>query len=185
MSITRNWETKAEKQAIRIWDPIKFPIPVDVKRLAESLGVQVLYEELEEDVSGMMVTREDLSVVILVNQKHHEHRKRFTIAHELGHYLLHRAISPVFVDSKKVFYRNSVASTGEEKQEIEANSFAAELLMPFQEIQKLVPSTISPMDNMDDIEDLARNYFGVSPLALNYRLARFGLLETAQSSKGD
>ncbi len=57
-------------------------------------------------------------------------RQRFTIAHELGHFFLHRASSTVFVDAAPIFFRDESSSNGSQREEIEANAFAAELLMP-------------------------------------------------------
>lgn len=151
-------------------------MPVDPQKIAALHEIEVRKEDLEDDVSGMMVTREDSSVVIVVNKTHHKNRHRFSIAHELGHYFLHRAVSPVFVDSKKVFYRDATASEGTKLQEIEANAFAAELLMPESEVRARFPHKLSLMD-VEEVEESAQ-YFGVSTTAFSYRLVRLGLLES-------
>lgn len=64
---------------------------------------------------------------------------------------MHRAVSPVFVESKKVSYRDARASKGSVKQEIQANGFAAELLMPEEEVRKPFAAKVSLMD-IDSIE---------------------------------
>ena len=65
---------------------------------------------------------------------------RFTIAHELAHYILHTKETKLFVD-KQVLYRDGKSSTGEILQEREANAFAASLIMPgkliTEEVEKL------------------------------------------------
>lgn len=113
------YKSRAERQALRIWEEAGSHMPVEPSKIAELHSIEVLPKDLEDDVSGMMVTREDASVVIVVNEHHHENRKRFSVAHELGHYFLHRGVSPVFVDSKKVFYRDARASEGTVRQEID------------------------------------------------------------------
>ncbi len=67
---------------------------------------------------------------IIVNSGHAPVRQRFTIAHELGHLLLHR-YSQLHADAGfKVRFRDENSSLGSIREEIEANQFAAELLMP-------------------------------------------------------
>lgn len=175
------YKSRAEKQATKIWQEAGCPVPVDPSKIAQLYGIEVCPPaDLEDDVSGMMITREDGSVVIVVNKSHAKSRKRFSVAHELGHYFLHRAVSPVFVDSKKVFYRDARAAEGTARQEIEANAFAAELLMPEEEVRKWFPQKLSPMDD-DDVEKVAKE-FEVSVAALSFRLVRLGLLQSPEGS---
>jgi Zn-dependent peptidase ImmA (M78 family) len=68
--------------------------------------------------------------VIVVNQTHAPARQRFTMAHELGHLLLHGYTTPHADRGYKLRYRNSTSAEGSVLEEIEANQFAAELLMP-------------------------------------------------------
>jgi Zn-dependent peptidase ImmA (M78 family) len=83
---------------------------------------------LEDDVSGALVPLEGKKWVILVNANHHPLRKRFTIAHELGHLLIHGYTSP---HADRAFkFRDARSSDGSAQEEIQANQFAAELLMP-------------------------------------------------------
>src|SRR5687768_16909947 len=95
--------------------------PVDVLRMTKGLGIDVVVAPLEEAVSGLLVIRKD-HATIGVNELHHRHRRRFSIAHELGHYLLHRYSANVFVDSTLTFYRDQKSADGTHRQEIEANS---------------------------------------------------------------
>lgn len=69
------------------FDMINAPVPVD--RVAELLGVIVKFFPLDKELSGMIFIRND-HPIIGVNSLHHPNRQRFTIAHELGHFLLHR-----------------------------------------------------------------------------------------------
>src|SRR5690348_1213181 len=65
-----------------------FKAPVDVKAVAERLGATLVFDELDDDVSGFLL-REKKTVTIAVNKRHHVNRQRFTIAHECGHLHLH------------------------------------------------------------------------------------------------
>lgn len=152
--------------------------PVDVEAVARLLGVRVVYEELDDDMSGLLLITQKRPT-IAVNAAHHENRQRFTIAHELGHLLLHATTDDdLFVD-KKVFNRNTKASQGVYRQEIEANRFAAELLMPKKMIESIVLSDDDDIDLSDDliVSQLARS-FRVSEQALAIRLASLDLVPT-------
>src|SRR3989338_1956333 len=62
--------------------------PVRVKMIAKNLGVHIRYEPFEDDVSGALFRDTD-NTIIGVNSLHPPNRQRVTIAHEIGHLLLH------------------------------------------------------------------------------------------------
>lgn len=146
--------------------------PIDVTHIAATHGISVHYEPMEDTVSGMLVIHGD-HCVIAVNQLHHEHRRRFTIAHELGHYFLHRTQASVFVDA--IYFRDTTSSAGRKRQEIAANAFAAELLMPIDAIREKFG--YQPVADIGD-EPLreAAHEFGVSAQAITIRLIALGLI---------
>lgn len=147
--------------------------PVDVAFLAEKAGVNLVYDELDDDVSGFLVKKKG-KVFLAVNSNHHPNRQRFSIAHELGHYYLHlNSSSTVFID-KTVYYRNVDSSSGKYQQEIEANAFAADLLMPRDMLEKELEKFGEELTDMD-IYRLA-NRFGVSQQAMELRLQNLGLI---------
>lgn len=101
--------------------------PVEVQRIAEQYA-RVVPRPLEDDISGVLVPINKSSWVILVNSMHSPVRQRFTIAHELGHLLLHSYTAP---HADRAFrFRDTRSSEGSALEEIQANQFAAELLMP-------------------------------------------------------
>jgi len=145
---------------------------VDVERVAEFLQADVIKKDLDQDVSGFLLIAGGKRT-IAVNNEHLSNRQRFTIAHELGHLMLHALDQDednVFVD-RKVFNRNSDASQGVYRQEIEANRFAAELLMPKKLLLKAIDDLGDEIDLSDDetLRDLASK-FGVSTQAMAIRL---------------
>jgi Zn-dependent peptidase ImmA (M78 family) len=107
--------------------------PVDVHLIAKRLGLKLIQEQLGEDISGLYISKGD-STVIAVQKSDHPNRKRFTIAHEIAHFCLRHQFEPgehVHVDRGHLITpRNSRSSTGIDLKEIEANQFAACLLMP-------------------------------------------------------
>jgi Zn-dependent peptidase ImmA (M78 family) len=135
------------------------------------MGVQVRYSPFDDDLSGMIYIKDGIPI-IGVNSLHHPHRQRFTIAHELGHLELHREMitSKVHVDKDfPVLMRDPKSATGTERVEIEANQFAAELLMPEALIKQALESKPFDIDDDSPIEELAKK-FRVSKQALEYRI---------------
>lgn len=148
--------------------------PVPVERLVQSSGVELIYHELEDDVSGLLI-REDASPVIAVNVKHHANRQRFTIAHEFGHFLLHKAEASVFVDDLLVHFRSSASARKADPREVEANHFAACLLMPRKFVRQDLHHAAIDVSDEVSIKRLARKYC-VSSQALTIRLVNLGLV---------
>lgn len=149
-------------------------IPIDVRALAKKLGVRVIFQDLDDDISGLLVIKNDRPT-IGVNDAHHPNRQKFTIAHELGHYVLHRDIDDLFIDSKLIYYRDKSSSDGVQQREIEANSFAAEVLMPATLIRKYLKEKEPDLSNEFTMQRMA-SAFNVSEQALTIRLTRLSLL---------
>lgn len=106
--------------------------PVDVEGLASALGVRVWHGTLPSGISGTLFRDQSTGgsngYSIIVNEKEPRVRQRFTVAHELGHFLLHRAeLDKTGKVKDDIFYRSAQMST---RQEAQANRFAANLLMP-------------------------------------------------------
>jgi Zn-dependent peptidase ImmA (M78 family) len=150
--------------------------PVDPARIAaEHLGLVIAEVAMSPDMSGMLV-REPDRVVIGVNDDHSPARQRFTVAHELGHLHLHRG-RPTIIDSDvRMNFRDEVSSMATDREEIEANRFAAALLMPDHMVRSWV-SRESFQTAQELVERLAKS-FGVSRPAMNFRLVNLGLIPT-------
>ncbi|MDB4921208.1 ImmA/IrrE family metallo-endopeptidase [Mucilaginibacter sp.] len=154
-------------------------VPIDVLRIARLSGVVVEQTDLGDDVSGLLVIH-DRQAVIAYSPNQGEQRKRFTIAHELGHYILHNQDSSdaVFVDKDFIVkYRSQKAySEIEMRQEQEANAFAASLLMPKELIfEELKNDKLQNMSEIQVIDELAR-IFDVSIPAMTFRLSNLNIL---------
>ncbi|MEC1792200.1 ImmA/IrrE family metallo-endopeptidase [Bacillus vallismortis] len=135
--------------------------------IAEKLGVNVVNAEFT-DASYSGALQVDKSNIATIYVKHDDtpERKRFTIAHELGHYLLHKDNRKDFIDNEEtVFFRSGESNSQLER---EANDFAANLLMPRERV-------LRKWEESADI-DLLRRYFGVSTLAMKFRLKNLGLI---------
>ena len=146
--------------------------PLDVHELASKLGVRITKSDLGDDCSGVLVKSGD-SAVIGINWEHHSNRQRFTIAHELGHFFLHK--NGTYVDrSTSAFFRNSESGSGTLKEEREANQFATALLMPSKWIYREIGNNNLNLDDDLAVMDLAER-FEVSEQAMSFRLANLKL----------
>jgi Zn-dependent peptidase ImmA (M78 family) len=168
-------QSKAVSRAREILRRLGLDVPVDAEAVAEAHEVSVVPQDLEDSVSGILVIK-DGHGIIGVNQNHHPNRRRFTIGHELGHYLLHGKNATVFVDASPVFFRDTTSSDGMQTQEIAANAFAAELLMPEDAVREYVGERLVDVYDDATIRRLAAR-FGVSVQAITIRLIRLGLAE--------
>ena len=151
--------------------------PIKVEWIAQHYGLLVHKQEVEDDVSGYLLRNLQLGCAVIgVNNRHHPNRQRFTVAHELGHFLLHKG-NEVHVDRGfQLKHRNNRSKDGNDLEEIEANLFASELLMP----EKLISAEILRAHHLDvDLEEhvakLAAKY-EVSQQAMAIRLSRLGHL---------
>jgi Zn-dependent peptidase ImmA (M78 family) len=161
---------KVEK-LLRHFDIENPPVPVD--QLAKKLGIFLCPLPADDEISGAIV-RKDGRVIIAVNPAHHRNRQRFTIAHELGHFFFHSGMEEhVDKDFRLSWRRVAGSPPGVDWQEITANRFAAELLMPTR-FMKSDLDTIGVMDKRA-VTLLALRY-KVSPEAMKIRLSNLGLV---------
>ncbi len=134
----------------------------------ESLGVPVFLWPLERDpISGLYVRHPELGPVVLVNASQLRWRQVFTLAHEFGHVWLHRhehvAVGRIF--------------TGQDSRTVErqANTFAAEFLMPEEAVKRAIALLGIAEPTPEDVVRLHR-YFGVSYKAMLVRLHRLRII---------
>ena len=155
-------------------------LPVDVEEVARRRGLHVVPHDLGEGVSGALFVERGVAT-IGYNPLHSEVRRRFTVAHELGHYELHARSGPLFVDRDFVVaYRDGRSSTGEVRKERQANAFAAALLMPASQIREAVRDL--ELDLIAEDEAALRpiaECFGVSVQAMTFRIMNLGLFSSS------
>lgn len=149
-------------------------LPVDLNRVVECLGLSLNEKPLESEYSGFLAVKEK---TIVVNLNHPSVRRRFTIAHEIGHYQLHRRSEdiPVFID-RAVYHRKESAEGVDHLMEMQANAYAAGLLMP----EALLDAYLEKHPTLDlekpaDIKALAED-FEVSRPAMEFRLKNLGFV---------
>jgi Zn-dependent peptidase ImmA (M78 family) len=151
--------------------------PVPVWEVARNSGARFAIESLDGDLSGFLYRDKDQKV-IGVNTQHASVRQNFTVAHELGHLLLHDQGQLHLDRAFSTFrLRDQTSSQGVDDDEKEANLFAAELLMPHQFLRADLAGA-DALDLYDDnlIPKLADRY-QVSVQALTFRLQYLGYVE--------
>ena len=147
----------AEKIAAVAWNGT---FPVDPVKIALRLGIEVKEASLSSEISGALVKRFGEDPTILLNANDHPNRQRFTCAHELGHFIQREEAADEY---EYVDLRHTILSaSGTKEEEIYANQFAANLLMPQKEVSRLV-------SEKQTVTQMAM-FFGVSQDAMSFRL---------------
>jgi hypothetical protein len=152
------------KLAERYWGDV----PVPVFRILEELGLGPLREVLENEISGWIERRPDGSYGVMVNAAHAHVRQRFTAAHELGHYIYHRDLLGAGTGDTRAYRAegtrlpNGAIRPVHERQ---ANSFAANLLMPLASINALKAEGVTTVaglaDRLEVSQDAMRIRLGI------------------------
>lgn len=138
--------------------------PIQIEKIANFFSLKIIYyPEFPDSISGTMAKEE---MLIGINSNHHPNRQRFTIAHELGHYILGH-------DDLKIIDDTFDKNTDKEK---EANKFAAELLIPEYFLKKDIK------EKSWDIPSLSQRY-KVSEQVMTIRIMNLNLLDKINPAK--
>lgn len=141
-------------------------LPIDPVRIAKAMGVKVVPEFYLGNGESGSVELDDGVPIIRYEITEPLVRQRFTIAHELGH------LARGHLNAGKTKFRDTKAnffSAHHDPQEVEANQFAANLLMPSSVVKWVVEQ-----QRVKDVTQLA-NVFNVSEAAMGYRMKNLGL----------
>jgi Zn-dependent peptidase ImmA (M78 family) len=173
--VPKDFEAKAES-TLRETDTYRVPVPIDV--VAHRLELAVEAADLGENISGMIVI-ENGRGAIGYNETHAPVRQRFTMSHEIAHYLLHvdnkNPKSQLFIDRSVTFRRDENSSVGDDVKEVEANKLGAALLMPRSLVVQEIKRYDLDLDDEDAISLLAKR-FHVSAAAMANRLSNLNML---------
>jgi len=131
--------------------------PVRIEDIAANYGLTLVEADLADDIAGFI---DQTKKKIYVNKNDSDTRQAFTIAHELGHWLLHRTQLNSDPDKYAVLYRKPLGGSNGDPVEKEANFFAAHLLVPKSLLEKY----------KDEDPNTIAKIFGVSPEVVGYRM---------------
>ncbi len=173
MPASNGWEVKSpSREYVNLAPDVRAEIdkylsehPVKLGAIAKRLGVKVLLSTLPRGTSGQ-IGQENGDFVIRINRHEAKHRQRFTLAHELAHFLLHRER----VEAANGWSENVLLRAPEQPMQIEyeANRLASDLVIPSAQLAEATNEYNGPM-TPEVIEDLARR-FGVSTAAMEIKL---------------
>jgi Zn-dependent peptidase ImmA (M78 family) len=160
--------------SLKIKEP---PVPID--EIAEKKGAKLLFEPFDgnDEISGFLY-RKDGTTIIGINSSHHQNRQRFSIAHELGHLMLNQDKELFVAKAVKINFRDKLSSMAVDEDEVAANSFAADILMPHDFIKNEIIKILDKREKITKevlIDKLARK-FHVSMQAMEYRLINLGFI---------
>lgn len=163
ISHSREWSLLSD-DVRAVFERHQRSLPIKIGAIASELGLKVKSSTLEAGISGE-IRKGEGQYVIRVNRHDVKHRQRFTVAHEIAHYLLHKSeIGDGIVDD--VLYRSPLSDV----LEAQANRLAADILMPWSHINEKLKS-YSALKMEERIEKLALD-LEVSITALQIRLGR-------------
>jgi Zn-dependent peptidase ImmA (M78 family) len=143
------------------WDST--PVPIDA--IIADIGLNLDYEILDDNISGYIERKRDGSYRIAVNAFHPKVRQRFTAAHELGHYIYHRDLLGEGVADSRAYRSEGTDRPNANIRlihERQANSFAANVLMPRHRLSSVAGQSTATLAAM----------FEVSQEAMRIRLGR-------------
>lgn len=157
--------------------------PVQIREIVKKnkLDLEIKLVNLESRNAGFLYVPIEGVSIIGVNENDSGNRQNFTIAHELGHFLLHvpenRKTPNSFIDKDFiVLNRNQDSKLGINELEVEANYFAAELLMPAKDLYLDYVDQMKNNLNQDDLIESLANLYQVSKHAMYFRLSNLGFL---------
>lgn len=164
-----HFEDAAEMFAHKAWEKLALEAPADVMKVADRLGIEVQERDFSEEIDGVYIRLPGAPPVIAVNSCYLKPpaRKRFTIAHEIGHHLLCRGSQP---DARFCIF--DTASTKRTLMERACDRFAAHLLMPETLVRRFYDDLTH---NSRQRVAIMAERFGVSTWALRRRLRELGM----------
>lgn len=156
--------SKAHNAANELLNSLGWSQPGDLSLNEIALASNAFVKESDlKGSDGRIVMNNDNAIITIDSKIMNEQRKKFILAHEIGHLILHRGTSKLFSDTDKTlneWYAKGI-------HEIEANQFASELLMPTDLFKNRVQGKGMSLDLIREVA----NYFGTSQTAtlLKYR----------------
>lgn len=159
-----HFEDEAELFAHKAWETLKLEAPADLSVVTGKLGIEVHEREFVEEIDGLYLRLPGAPPLIVINSLYIKPfvRKRFTLAHEIGHHLLSHRISP----GKRLFFFDT-SKTRRTSMEYACDRFAALLLMP----ENLMRQYYQELSyNSERRVGIMAERFGVSVWALRRRL---------------
>lgn len=176
--LSQNKKEEIKKKVREIYESINFSwnfdenkeIAFPISKILERENIKLMDFDIENsDVSGAILIDNE-NTQILVNSKDKRTRRRFTVAHELGHYYLHK--EKFQKDGAFIDYRDGSLN----ERELEADYFAGYLLVPTEKLEKIYAVLKKIYSEISDRINWLAKRFNVSRNAMYVRLSQEGIL---------
>jgi Zn-dependent peptidase ImmA (M78 family) len=165
--------SRADKAARLLTEGLNlFSLPVDPEKVAGELGAIVVLQPADSELSGMLLRREGQTVIGL-NPGMEKPRQRFALAHLVGHLHLHRS-RELILDTADRYSHGNLPSMPTDREEAEANRFAAALLAPESVVRRMAVE--ADFTTAAQLVDLLAPRFGLTEAAMAYRLMSLGVI---------
>lgn len=140
----------SEIKAREIIAKFEITYPFDIYKFCYDLDIQIIEDDYSKD--AYLFCENGIKCIAISNKITNYNRKKFTIAHELGHYFLHgKEITFACLNVNEVFNRYKYIDYTEQQ----ANEFASEILLP---VEKLISDLPDYTMKFEDIEKIANKY---------------------------
>lgn len=133
--------------------------PIPVHRIAEENGVDIVFADFGKHTKTVAGFCDFNQAKLFVNREDRQDRQSFTIAHELGHWILHRDLFRAKPDLYPILPRFADPNK-DDPLEKEANKFAANLLVPGHLLEPIKSAPIT----------ILAKAFGVSSTMMGFRV---------------
>lgn len=156
------WRQCKETELSKFWHFLN-ETPVRVSEITKSLGIEVVSKTLNSEISGL-IRKIGENYQIEVNNTDAGVRQRFTVCHEIGHFLLHRNFIDAEGITDSILYRSKLSN----KQEVEANRLAAAILLPWHLVNGWHINSFGTSPSAESVDAIAQA-FKASRLAVGFR----------------
>ena len=154
-------------------------LPIDIELICKLLGISLVVDPTLEEkkiIGQIEMVSGHPTIKINLSRNMYRARRRFTIAHEIGHYCLHTMHSNMgFIDTDSTIMNKYSGKL--DTYEKEANRFATELLMPYKLIISKGEELSEDRPSKEDFVRRMVDAFDVSFEAMRYRLKNIGILD--------
>lgn len=167
-------DAQLEARAIEVWRKFALTPGFDIEKLLDLMDLRLLWETVSDGdqakIFGALVPEREM---VILNERHKtllEEKsglRRFTIAHEIGHWILHVDRQPGQIAFLPGIERVLCRERSREAIEIQAERFGSFLLCPTEILRQELPA--HPWQGWPEVYWLAK-YFGVTPTAMIVRL---------------
>lgn len=164
--------SRADVAARALLDQSDPGAPIDLDKLAVDLGALVVRQEIDPEVSGMLLRREG-QIVIGLNSQRTSVDQRFILAHLIGHLQMHRR-RDLILDMPTRYRHGQLAALPTDREEAEANRFAGALLAPEPEVRRAAAD--AGCSTGAELVDVLADRFGLSCAVMGYRLMTLGVV---------